>query len=110
MTKLKLGFRLRHLRLSALAAILAASSPASVLSQTAAVDTETDAISFSWSIADAPAGDANDSGKIDIADAITVLGHLFASAGPLPSPFGQCGVDETTDVLDCRSFPPCAGA
>jgi hypothetical protein len=57
------------------------------------------------------AGDANDSGVIDIADAIALLSHLFAQAGPLPPPFGACGIDPTTtdDTLDCFSFPPCAG-
>ena len=53
------------------------------------------------------AADANDSGAIDIADAITTLGHLFANAGPLPGPFGECGIDPTTDELDCSSFGPC---
>ena len=53
------------------------------------------------------ASDANDDGKIDIADAIKTLAHLFANSGPLPAPFGVCGVDPTEDALDCVSFPPC---
>ncbi len=55
------------------------------------------------------AADANDSGMVDIADAIAVLGHLSAYAGPLPRPFDECGADDTTDDLDCGSFPPCEG-
>ena len=53
------------------------------------------------------AADANDSGAVDIADAIRTLSHLFANTGPLPAPFGQCGIDPTTDELGCSSFPPC---
>jgi hypothetical protein len=53
------------------------------------------------------AADANDNGTIDIADAIATLGHLFAHTGPLPAPFGECGIDPTDDTLDCRSFPHC---
>ena len=53
------------------------------------------------------AGDANDDGALDIADAVAILGHLFAASGPLPQPFGSCGVDLTADDLDCGSFPPC---
>ena len=51
--------------------------------------------------------DANDSGLVDIADAIAVLSHLFAQAGPLPAPFGECGVDTTEDGLECFGYAPC---
>ena len=51
----------------------------------------------------------DDSGAVDVADAISILSHLVANAGPLPSPFGECGVDPTADGLDCSSFPPCDG-
>ncbi|HNU24876.1 MAG TPA: dockerin type I repeat-containing protein [Planctomycetota bacterium] len=55
------------------------------------------------------AADGNDDGKLDIADAVKVLGHLFAQSGPLPPPFGECGVDPTTekDPLGCEAFAPC---
>jgi hypothetical protein len=46
---------------------------------------------------------------VDIADAIAVLSHLFAGAGPLPEPFGECGVDSTEDELGCTEYPPCEG-
>jgi hypothetical protein len=51
--------------------------------------------------------DTNDDGTIDVADAITVLSHLFAGSGDLPDPFGECGIDPTADELDCSSFAPC---
>ena len=53
------------------------------------------------------ATDANDDGAVDIADAIAVLGHLFAGVGDPPEPFGECGIDPTIDELGCSSFPPC---
>ncbi len=53
------------------------------------------------------AADANDDGTIDIADAVKILAHLFAQAGPLPAPFGTCGVDPTDDGLDCGAYGPC---
>ena len=55
----------------------------------------------------APAVDANDDGGLDIADAVKILGHLFAQAGPLPDPFGACGTDPTSDDLGCLSYAPC---
>jgi hypothetical protein len=56
------------------------------------------------------AADANDSGAVDIADAIAILSHLFAHTGPLPPPFGACGIDPTIDALDCLSYPHCEGS
>ena len=52
-------------------------------------------------------GDANDDGKIDVSDAITLLRHLFGNAGSLPEPFGACGEDPTPDGLSCGGFSPC---
>jgi hypothetical protein len=46
-------------------------------------------------------------GKVDIADAIAILSHLFAHAGPLAAPFGTRGADPTPDQLDCASYPFC---
>ena len=53
--------------------------------------------------------DANDDGELNIADAVKILAHLFANAGPLPQPFGACGIDPTADDLDCASFLPYGG-
>ncbi len=52
-------------------------------------------------------GNTNADARIDIADAIFMLRHLFAQAGPLKPPFGECGVDPSEDTLDCASFAPC---
>ena len=53
-------------------------------------------------------GDTNDDGEVNIADAISVLSHLFAGAGDLPAPFAECGVDPTDDGLDCSEHGACA--
>jgi hypothetical protein len=51
------------------------------------------------------AADANDSGDIDLADAIRILFRLFGGEGPLPPPGAEaCGVDPTGDDLpDCAN-------
>jgi hypothetical protein len=54
------------------------------------------------------AADADDDGKLGMTDPIVILMHLFAGAGPLPDPFGACGVDATADELGCISFKPCS--
>ena len=53
------------------------------------------------------AADANDDGMIDIADAISLLSHLFADTGPLNEPFSACGMDPTDDELLCIDFWHC---
>jgi len=53
--------------------------------------------------------DANDDGKLNVADVVALLGHLFAHTGPLPQPSGSCGIDPTSDDLDCGAYPPCEG-
>ena len=46
----------------------------------------------------------DDHGKVDVADAVAVLGSLFLGAGPLPPPAApDCGPDPTEDGL-----PACA--
>jgi len=48
--------------------------------------------------------DSNDDSNIDIADAIFVLGGLFAG-GPLPAqPFPDCGDDPTSDTTECTFY------
>jgi len=49
----------------------------------------------------ADASDANDDGVINIADAIRLLGRLFADGPPLPPPYPEPGTDPTPDGLDC---------
>ena len=53
------------------------------------------------------AADTDDSGVIDVSDAVSVFGVLFLGQGPPPAPGLSCGVDETDDRLDCRLFEPC---
>ena len=49
------------------------------------------------------AADVDDNGKLNVGDAVGILRHLFRGAGPFPTPFPGCGVDETPDALDCVS-------
>ena len=49
----------------------------------------------------------NDDGRVDIADAVVILGYLFGGEEALPGPFGACGSDPTGDALSCRGYPPC---
>jgi len=55
------------------------------------------------------AADADDSGQVDLSDAIGLLGCLFRLGEPPASPGpAVCGGDATADALDCGVFPPCA--
>ena len=49
------------------------------------------------------AGDFNDDGTLDVSDALALLGAKFLGRGPLPAPYGDCGVDATADRLSCRT-------
>ena len=41
-------------------------------------------------------------GQFNIADAVSILSHLFGGTGDLLPPFGECGPDPTDDPLvDC---------
>jgi hypothetical protein len=51
--------------------------------------------------------DTNDDGVIDITDGIAIIWHFFADTGPLPEPFGECGIDPTVDDVTCAEFSPC---
>jgi hypothetical protein len=54
--------------------------------------------------------DSNDDGRIDIADAIRILGWLFRSDPPPPAPGpDQAGLDPTEDKLSCTPLG-CPGA
>ena len=48
----------------------------------------------------ADAADANDDGRVNVTDAVTILRHLFMGASP-PSPFPAAGTDPTPDALRC---------
>jgi len=52
------------------------------------------------------AADANDDGKLGLADAIYLLNWLFTGQEGQPSaPFPECGADPTADGLSCKKFP-----
>ena len=53
-------------------------------------------------------GDANDDGDVNIADAISLLGHLFGGAPPLEEPFDTCGSDHTADAVHGYRIRPTA--
>ena len=44
----------------------------------------------------------NDDGRINLGDAICVLGYLFANGGPLVAPFRDRGHDPTADGIMCE--------
>ncbi|MEM7167127.1 MAG: immunoglobulin domain-containing protein [Planctomycetota bacterium] len=49
--------------------------------------------------------DVDDEGSLNLSDVINMLCALFCSPAPdLPPPFGACGVDPTTDALDCADY------
>ena len=50
------------------------------------------------------AHDSNDDGNLNIADPVALLGYLFSGSGNLPMPSGSCGVDPTTDQLECTLY------
>jgi|GEM_PF-1123149 len=52
------------------------------------------------------AADCDDNGSVDITDATYLLSHIFPNPS-LPAPCPNCGVDPTSDSLNCESYPPC---
>jgi len=55
------------------------------------------------------AADVNDSGDVDIADAVYGLNFLFLGGPPPLAPYPDCGNDPTDDDLGCDAHEPCAG-
>lgn len=53
------------------------------------------------------AADADDDGRLNITDPIRILLHLFRGSGALPRPFDACGLDRSSDDLDCGTFAAC---
>ncbi len=47
------------------------------------------------------AADANDDGRVNIADAVTLLSFLFDGGSTLPAPYPDSGFDPTQDSLSC---------
>ncbi len=51
--------------------------------------------------------DADDSGSLELLDAVDLLGYIFkGEAGPR-SPFPDCGIDPLEDLLTCFEYPAC---
>ena len=51
--------------------------------------------------------DLNDSGTIELTDAIVLLRYLFLRGPEPPQPFHACGRDPTPDGLGCGAFAAC---
>ena len=49
----------------------------------------------------ADAGDINDSGDIDLSDAVALLAAFFQGGSPVPAPFPTPGPDPSQDGLGC---------
>jgi len=68
-------------------------------------------LSFLFTGGDTPAcmdsADVDDTGNIEITDGISILNFLFIGGAPPPSPYPDCGEDETDDGLDCAEFDSC---
>jgi hypothetical protein len=46
----------------------------------------------------------DDSGALEITDAVRLLGHLFLGDAPPPPPHALAGRDPTSDALECLGF------
>ena len=55
----------------------------------------------------ADAGDADDNGQLEMADAIVSLSTQFLGARSIQPPYPECGVDATDDALACESHRGC---
>jgi parallel beta-helix repeat protein len=51
--------------------------------------------------------DADDTGELNLADALDVLNYLFLAGAPPPDPGLACGTDPTGDDLTCASYDAC---
>ncbi len=51
--------------------------------------------------------DVDDTGQLEITDAVYLLNFLFLAAEWPPSPSRACGPDPTEDDLGCESYGPC---
>jgi len=51
--------------------------------------------------------DSNDDGGFDISDPVHTLTRLFSAGPNPPSPYPGCGIDLTSDLLECDTFAGC---
>jgi hypothetical protein len=52
------------------------------------------------------AADVDDSNRIEITDAVFLLGALFLGTKTIPEPYPECGTDSTQDSLGCKEACP----
>lgn len=52
--------------------------------------------------------DTNDDGRVDLSDSVFGLNFLFQGGAPPAIPYPDCGLDPTSDALECASYLPCA--
>lgn len=55
----------------------------------------------------ASACDRDDSGSLNLGDAVALLNALFQVVAPPEAPYPGCGTDPMPDALDCISYPGC---
>ena len=53
------------------------------------------------------AADADDNGRLEITDAIGVLGFLFLGTFPPAAPLEECGGDPSADQISCEAYEAC---
>ena len=53
------------------------------------------------------AADTNDDGSLNLDEGVYLFNYLFLGGPTPPPPFPFCGVDPTSDRLDCRVYPAC---
>lgn len=58
-----------------------------------------------WSIRCQDSADANDTGTLDVTDAVVQLEFLFLNGPAFPPPYPQAGIDPTPDELGCDLSP-----
>jgi hypothetical protein len=51
--------------------------------------------------------DGNSSGDLNAADPLHILNYLFMNGAAPPSPFTNCGPENSGNTLSCVSYPPC---
>jgi len=52
--------------------------------------------------------DIDDSGDVDLSDAVFLFGFLFLGGAPPAPPLESCGSDPTPDDLACETFGGCS--
>ena len=64
--------------------------------------------SGSFDLACEDRGDFDDSGDVNLTDAVSLLDFLFLDGSPPAAPYPDCGADPTDDPLACVPTGGCA--